>query len=125
LLVRERGLLYVGSGNTYAQYLLGYIYESGKNGATADPAQAAKWYALAAEKGDPRSQFHLGWLYFEGKGVTKDPMLGYVWSNLAAAQLSGEERGAAEKQRDYIASKLKPDQLAKAQQIARDWKPKK
>jgi hypothetical protein len=47
-----------------------------------------------------------------------------MWSNLAAAKLSGEERSAAEKQRDYIASKLKPAQLTKAQQLARDWKPK-
>ena len=37
-------------------------------------------------------------------------------------QLSGEERSAAEKQRDYIATKLKPAQLSKAQQLARDWK---
>jgi hypothetical protein len=34
------------------------------------------------------------------------------------------ERSAAEKQRDYIASKLNSTQLAKAQQLARDWKPK-
>ena len=104
---------------------MGYIYESGKNGVNANPAQAAKWYTLAAEKGNARSQFHLGWLYFEGKGVQSDPMLGYMWSNLAAAQLAGDERNAAEKQRDYIASKLKPAQLTKAQQMARDWKPKK
>ena len=101
------------------------MYESGKNGIQADPAQAAKWYAMAAEKGDPRSQFHLGWLYFEGKGVPADPVLGHMWSNLAAAQLSGDERSAAEKQRDYIGSKLNATQLAKAQQLARDWKPKK
>jgi TPR repeat protein len=65
-------------------------------------------------EGDARSQLHLGWLYFEGKGVSADPMLAYMWSNLAAAQLSGEERSAAEKQRDYIATKLKPAQLSKA-----------
>jgi hypothetical protein len=47
-----------------------------------------------------------------------------MWSNLAAAQLSGDERTAAERQREYIASKLSPDQLVKAQQMARDWKPK-
>ena len=47
-----------------------------------------------------------------------------MWSNLAAANLSGEERTAAERQRDFIATKLSPDQLVKAQQMARDWKPK-
>ena len=38
-------------------------------------------------------------------------MLGYMWSNLAAAQLAGDERNAAEKQRDYIASKLNVRQV--------------
>ena len=29
-----------------------------------------------------------------------------MWSNLAAANLSGEERTAAERQRDFVATKL-------------------
>jgi hypothetical protein len=71
----------------------------------------------------PAGAVSFGLALFEGKGVAADPMVGYMWSNLAVVQLSGEERGAAEKQRDYIASKLAPDQLSKAQQMARDWKP--
>jgi hypothetical protein len=47
-----------------------------------------------------------------------------MWSNLAAAQLSGDERAQVEKVRDFIASKLKPEELAQAQQRARDWQPK-
>jgi TPR repeat protein len=112
------------NGSTYAQYLLGYIYESGKHGAVADPAQAVKWYRLAAEKGDGRSQLALGYLLSDDKAGQKDLVKAHMWSNLAAAQLSGDERTAAERQREYIASKLSPDQLVKAQQMARDWKPK-
>ena len=48
-----------------------------------------------------------------------------MWINLAASQLSGEERERVGKVRDLIASKLTPDQLAKAQELARNWQPKK
>ena len=74
--------------------------------------------------GDARAQSRLGWMYYEGKGIGKDFVLAYMWSNLAAAQLSGEERTRVEKVRDFIASKLTPDELKLAQQRARDWKPK-
>jgi TPR repeat protein len=110
-------------GSTYAQYLLGYMYEDGK-GVDKDPAQAAKWYKLAADKGDARAQSRLGWMYYEGTGVEQDLVEAYMWSNLAAAQLSGDERAQVEKVRDFIASKLKPEELAQAQQRARDWQPK-
>jgi hypothetical protein len=48
-----------------------------------------------------------------------------MWSNLAASQLSGEEGERVGKVRDFIASKLSPDQLMKAQEMARNWQPKK
>ena len=110
-------------GGTYAQYLMGYMYEDGK-GVDKDSAQAAKWYKLAAEKGDARAQTRLGWMYYEGTGVKKDLVEAYMWNNLAAAQLSGDERARVEKVRDFIASKLEPAELSKAQQRARDWQPK-
>jgi hypothetical protein len=43
-----------------------------------------------------------------------------MWLNLAAAQ--GEE--AAPKARDMIAVRMTPAQLAEAQNLAREWKPK-
>jgi hypothetical protein len=48
-----------------------------------------------------------------------------MWSNLAASQLSGEEGERVAKVRDYIASKLSPEQLARAQELARSWQPRK
>ena len=84
-----------------------------------------KWYTLAAEKGDARAQSHLGWMLWEGKGVPQDAVNAYMWSNLAASQLSGEEGDRVGKVRDFIASKLPPDQLAKAQELARNFQPKK
>ena len=80
---------------------------------------------MAAEKGDARSQMALGFLLADAKGGKQDLLTAHMWSNLAAAQLSGDERKTAEQQRDYIASKLTSAQLVKAQQMARDWKPTK
>jgi TPR repeat protein len=111
------------SGSTYAQYLMGYLFESGKGLAPNYP-EAVKWYTLAAEKGDTRSQLALAYLLADEKSGNRDLVAAHMWANLAAAQLSGSERKAAEQQRDYLASKLTPEQLVKAQQMARDFKPK-
>ena len=111
-------------GDAQSKYMLGYLYEDGK-GVAADPAQAMTWYRLAAEKGEPRAQSHLGWMLWEGKGVPRDAIQAHMWSNLAASQLVGEEAERVAKVRDFIASKLAPDQLAKAQELARNWTPNK
>ena len=111
-------------GSTGAEYLLGYIFESGK-GLPADPPQAAKWYTMAADKGDTRAQLALGYLLADSKNGKPDFLTAHMWSNLAAANLTGNDRKAAEQQRNYVASKLSPEQLRRAQQMARDWRPKK
>ncbi len=85
-------------GDAQSTYMIGYLYEDGK-GVAADGNEAAKWYRLAAEKGVPR-----------------DAIQAHMWSNLAASQLAGEEAERVAKVRDFIASKLTPDQLAKAQE---------
>ena len=46
-------------------------------------------------------------------------VLAHMWFNLAAAQ--GDKQAAAD--RDAIAAKMTPDQIAEAQRMARDWKP--
>ena len=70
-------------------------------------------------------QSHLGRMLWEGKAVPQDAVQAHMWSNLAASQLAGEEGERVAKVRDFIASKLAPDQLAKAQELARNWTPKK
>ena len=47
-----------------------------------------------------------------------------MWFNLAASQLSGEARETAMKNRDLIAEKMTSEQIAEAQRLAREWKPK-
>lgn len=110
--------------SAHAQYLLGYLYEDGK-GVAADPEQVLKWYRLAAQQGEPRAQSRLVWMLWEGKGVAQDAVAAHMWSNLAASRLCGEGGECAGKMRDFIASKLSPEQLTKAQAMARDWAPVK
>ncbi len=105
-------------GNASAQFNLGVMYERG-HGVPQDHAEAAKWYRLAAEQGDAFAQFNLGLMYADGDGVPQDDVLAHMWWNLAAAQ--GIEN--AKTNRDIVASRMTPDQLAEAQRMAREWKP--
>ncbi len=83
-------------------------------------AQAMKWYRLAAEQGDECGQYRVGVMYAEGRGVPEDFVLGHMWANLAASQ--GAE--GAVKKRDALTTIMTPDQIAEAQRLAREWKPK-
>jgi hypothetical protein len=105
-------------GNADAQLKLGTMYNSGW-GVPKTYAEAAKWWQLAADQGLAVAQHHLGGMYYSGKGVPKDYVLAHLWFNLAAAQ--GIED--AVKARDAVAKLITPDQLGKAQQLAREWKP--
>jgi TPR repeat protein len=77
----------------------------------------------AAELGDPAAGRVLGQLYADGKALPRDPVRGYAWLDLVAAQ--GDARAAAA--RDGVAKDLSADQIkaAKAleQQLARAKRP--
>jgi TPR repeat protein len=106
-------------GDSRAQHNLGYMYENGK-GVPKDNVQAVTWYRLAAEQGEPHAQTNLGYMYASGKGVPKDDVLAYMWSNLGAAE--GIETAA--KNRDTYAVRMSHNQIAEAQRLSREWKPK-
>lgn len=85
-----------------------------------------KWYRLAADQGDAPAQYNLGLSYAKGEVGEPDNVTAYVWFNLAAARfpVSDLRRSAAAANRDLVASKMTPDQIAEAQRLTRDWKPK-
>ena len=58
-------------------------------------------------------------MYAKGMGVPQDYVEAHVWMNLVAAR--GLER--AKKNRDAIAKKMTPAQIAEAQRLAWEWKP--
>jgi TPR repeat protein len=62
------------------------MYETGDWSGPKDLAEAARWYRLAAEKGEAESQFHLGYMLLLGEGVPKNLDEGLMWLERAAAQ---------------------------------------
>ena len=102
-------------GYANAQYNLGWMYHQGQ-GVLQDYKAAVKWYTLAAEQGDASAQYNLGWMYYLGKGVIKDYVYSHMWLNIASSN-SAEKAGEL---RDVLAKDLTPQQLERAQQLARE-----
>ncbi len=128
--------------NVDALEALGEIYEIGL-GVERDYGTAFNYYRQAAEMGNVHAQHRLGKMYMVGKGAKTDHTSGHIWLNLAASGLSGGEsdggfiepgewnemsrgelRSAYFEARQLAAKKLTTKELAEAQRLAREWKPK-
>jgi TPR repeat protein len=107
-------------GFANAQYNLGWMYANG-HGVPLDYKTAVKWYRLAAKQGHAKAQYNLGLMYAKGQGVPKDNVYAHMWWNIAAS--SGKKN--AVKNRDIIAKKMTSSQLAKSQNLARNFVPTK
>ncbi len=106
-----------------AESELGNCYLEG-NGVPKDIPEGLKWTRRAAEQGFAPAQNTLGLCYLKGRGVTKDNVEAYKWFNLATAR--GDDR--ADDARVNLASAerfLTPEQVAEAQRLAREFKPRK
>jgi TPR repeat protein len=79
-----------------------------------------KWYRLAADQGDADAQYNLGVCYAKGEGVPQDKVLAYMWHDLASA--NGLKR--AERKKGQLEKRLTRQQIAEAQKLSREWKPK-
>ncbi len=106
-------------GNAAAQNNLGRMYYAGQ-GVPQDYAEAVKWYRKAANQGFAPGQQDLGIMYNRGQGVPQDYVQAHQWLNLAAT--TGDP--LAVQNRDSVATKMTPAQIAEAQKLAREWKPK-
>ena len=80
-----------------------------------------KWFRLAADQGLAEAQYNLGFMYASGRGVPQDHVQAHKWFDLAGA--SGSEDGR--KNRDIVTKKMTQAQIAEAQRLAREWKPKR
>ncbi|MGO9443999.1 MAG: tetratricopeptide repeat protein [Thiobacillaceae bacterium] len=113
-------------GNAEAQTLVGSMYALGE-GVPQDYAAAIKWYGEAAARGDAGAQFGLGGIYFFGNGVPQDFVQAHKWFSLAALRSSGDVgflRYFSRRYRDRVADRMTREQIAEAQKLAREWKPK-
>jgi len=103
-----------------AQCYLGWIYENG-HGVPKDIKEAIKWFRLAAEQGFAPAQYNLGVMHTNGQGVPKDSVSAHMWFNVAASNGNKD----AVKNRNMLVEQMTPQQIEKAQEMARNWKPKK
>ena len=110
-------------GDASAQFDLGYMYNNGE-GVPQDYAEVVKWFLLAAEQGYASAQFNLGVMYHQGEGVPQDYLQAHKWFDLAASRSSGQDGEKFRKTRDRLAGTMTPEQIAEAQRLAREWKPK-
>ena len=101
-------------GYASAQTSLGVRYEKGQ-GVTQNYKEAVRLYRLAAEQGDVSAQYNLGLMYYKGYGVLQDYAHAHMWLNLASA--AGDADGI--KSRDLVASQMTPQQVEKAQEMAK------
>jgi TPR repeat protein len=95
------------------------MYDNG-TGVAQDDAAAVSWYRKAADQGYASAQNNLGVMYDNGTGVAQDYVQAHKWFNLGAA--SGD--ADAVKNRDLVASKMTPAQIAEAQRLASVWRKK-
>ena len=103
-------------GDADAQLNFGLMYDTGK-GVAQNYAEAMKWYVLAAAQGNAKAQSNLGAMYAMGQGVVQDYRRAHMWFSLGA--VSGKSEKAA-KNRDAIAARMTPAQIAEAQKLARE-----
>jgi TPR repeat protein len=109
-----------------AQFHLGVMFSNGE-GVPQDNAEAANWFRRAADLGDAPAQYNLALFYTKGLAGEADNISAHMWFNLAAAHFPASDidgRGAAIRNRDLVAKKMTPGEIAEAQKRAREWKQK-
>ena len=106
-------------GNATAQNNLGWMYSHGQ-GVPQDYKEAVKWYRLSADQGYAEAQYNLGWMYSKGRGVPQDYVSAHMWWNLSGS--NGYED--AVENRNMVEKEMSTTQIEKAQEMARNWKPK-
>ena len=111
-------------GDADAQFNLGFMYFLGE-AIPLDYKEAFRWYRASAVQGNSSAQGSLGAMYRAGLGLPQDYILAHMWYNLAVANSElDQERNIWAKNRDATAKKMTSEQLAEAQRLAREWKPK-
>jgi len=111
-------------GDAYSQHSLGGMYEYGIGIIPQDYEEAMRWYRRAANQGYARAQDSVGSMYEYGDGVPQDYIQALMWYNLAASDLTGEYKERNVKSRDLIAKEMTAEEIAEAERLAREWKPK-
>jgi TPR repeat protein len=106
-------------GESKAQFAVGVIHFKGL-GMPRNYAEAFKWYRRAADHGLAVAQYNLGAMYAKGQAGTQDVVTAHMLYSLAA----GFGIKPASIARDQLAKTMTAEQIAQAEKMAKDWKPK-
>jgi TPR repeat protein len=90
--------------------------------------EAVSLFRKAADQGFAPAHYNLGVMHYNGHGVLKNNVLAHMWFDLAVSRSTASQqewRDNAKRARDKIAHTMSPAQVAEAQLLAREWKPKK
>jgi TPR repeat protein len=111
--------LYAASyfGDANAQYELGQLY---LDGTARDVHEAARWFLLAATKGQCRAQVALGDILFRGLQVPRQPARGLMWLTLARDCAGADEQWVTPLYDDAFRS-ASDDERAMALVYLRNW----
>ena len=111
-------------GDASAQYNLALMYFLGE-AIPLDYKEAFRWFRASAVQGNSSAQGSLGAMYRKGLGLPQDYIQAFMWYDLAVAKSElDQERRVWARNRDSLAKKMTSEQVAEAQRLAREWKPK-
>jgi len=82
-------------------------------------SEAAAEFKILANRNDADAQYMLGYMYALGEGVVQDYVKAHKWLNIAASQ----GKDGAREARDRVAGRMSRNQITRAQQLSRNWKP--
>lgn len=107
------------NGDPVAENSLGLRYFQGDetNGVKRDEKQAFRWFSRAAEHGSLAAQAKLGFLYWGGRGVSKDVNQAYFWTVIARTRGDEQNKDLAA----VLASGMTREQAAAIEQRADLW----
>ena len=119
------GILFLAVALTPVAAVAG-AFEDGRDAYNSgDYATALRLWRPLAEQGHARAQYNLGFSYENGGGVPQDYVQAHMWYSLAASRFPpGEDRDRATQGRDTLALFMTPAQIAEAQKLALEWKPR-
>ena len=104
-------------GDADAQYQLGRLY---LDGMPSDPHQAARWFQLAATKGDCRAEAVLGDMLFQGHHMPRQAARGLMWLTLGR-DCAGTEESWIKPLYDNAFHRASDDERAVALVYLEDW----
>jgi len=86
-----------------------------------------KWFQKAADQGYAYAQFNLAISFEHGTGNPKNNIQAHKWFNIATSLYPATDKASRDQAvagRDRVAQLMTPEQIAEAQKLAREWKPK-